>query len=210
LSGGARLAGERVATVLLIAVALLLGANSYVLVLRAPASDAGRLGTASSIPVVLPGQAAAEGTAVRPAHLDIPAIGVNADVVGLGLNPAGELEPPAAPSAVGWYAGGVAPGSAGAAVLVGHVDSKTGPAVFWRLRSLRAGDTVAVLDAAAQQHRFVVVKVEQYAKNAFPTALVYGPSARPALRLVTCGGSFDRTNGHYVDNVVVYADELPA
>jgi hypothetical protein len=90
-------------------------------------------------------------------------------------------------------------------VIVGHVDSKTGPAVFYRLRDLRRGDRIAVVGADGRTVTFVVQRLATYAKSGFPTAAVYGPTAGPALRLVTCGGEFDRSTGHYLSNTVVYA-----
>jgi sortase (surface protein transpeptidase) len=90
-------------------------------------------------------------------------------------------------------------------VIAGHVDSTTGPAVFYRLRELRPGQRIAVPRADGSVIQFAVTEVRQYAKDAFPTAEVYGPVPEPELRLVTCGGSFDRARGSYRDNVVVFA-----
>jgi sortase (surface protein transpeptidase) len=90
-------------------------------------------------------------------------------------------------------------------VILGHVDSKAGPAVFYRLRQLRRGDRVEVVRAGGSRITFVVDRIEQYDKRRFPTADVYYPTLRPMLRLVTCGGPFDQTSGHYTQNVIVFA-----
>jgi hypothetical protein len=105
----------------------------------------------------------------------------------------------------GWYAGGTRPGDPGSAVILGHVDSKRGPAVFFRLHELRKGDEIEVGRADGSSVRFVVQRTEQYPKDRFPTDDVYYPTLTPALRLVTCGGEFDATAGHYRSNVIVFA-----
>jgi sortase (surface protein transpeptidase) len=91
-------------------------------------------------------------------------------------------------------------------VIAGHVDSKTGPAVFYRLRDIKRGDAVVVERRDGSVARFVVSRVGHYPKTAFPAKQVYGSTGRPALRLITCSGDFDRSTGHYVDNTVVFAD----
>ena len=105
----------------------------------------------------------------------------------------------------GWYEGGTRPGDPGSAVILGHVDSTSGPAVFYRLRELRPGDRVEVVRAGGSRVAFTVDRVEQYPKRRFPTAEVYYPTLGPKLRLVTCGGAFDDATGHYTDNVIVFA-----
>jgi sortase (surface protein transpeptidase) len=140
-----------------------------------------------------------------PARVAIPAIGVDAAIVRLGVNPDGTLEVPASFGVAGWYKLGVRPGEPGPAVIVGHVDSTSGPAVFYRLGRLAPGVHVRVSWRRGSSVRFSVYAVREYAKSVFPTALVYGPTQRPELRLVTCGGPFDEQTGHYLDNVVVFA-----
>jgi hypothetical protein len=112
---------------------------------------------------------------------------------------------PADASVPGWYALGPWPGEPGAAVVVGHVDSAYGPAVFYRLGEVAPGSLVRIASADASAVEFRVYAVREYPKSAFPTTLVYGPTAVPELRLVTCGGQFDSASGHYLDNVVVFA-----
>jgi len=139
-----------------------------------------------------------------PTRVRIPAIRVDSTLETLGLDTKGALEAPRDFARAGWYAGGTAPGDVGPAVIAGHVDSHTGPAVFFRLYQLRKGDAVQV----ARGDRWVpfrVVAIDRYPKNAFPTAEVYGPTPDAELRLITCGGTFDRGRRSYIDNVIVYA-----
>lgn len=149
--------------------------------------------------------APADGAFGRPVRVVIPSIGVDARVVRLGLNPDGTLQVPANFDEAGWWSGGTVPGEPGPAVIVGHIDSKAGPAVFYRLRELRPGDVATVQGAGGSVAKFVVRHAEQVAKREFPTKRVYGGLPNAALRLITCGGAFDETSGHYVDNLVVYA-----
>jgi hypothetical protein len=141
----------------------------------------------------------------RPVAVVVPAIGLRARVVGVGLAADRSLHVPADGSQAGWWKGGARPGEAGPAVLVGHVDSKSGPAVFYRVGLLHRGDLVHVVGADGRVVRFRVRRVAHYAKRRFPTRRVYGPTRGPALRLITCSGQFDASTGHYLDNTVVYA-----
>jgi sortase (surface protein transpeptidase) len=140
-----------------------------------------------------------------PVHIAIPAIGVSAAVVRLGLNPDGSLQVPGDFDVTGWFAGGPAPGETGPAVIAGHIDSHRGPAVFFRLRDLKPGQEITVGRRDGSSVRFAVDGVAQYPKDAFPTRAVFGPSPDPLLRLITCGGDFDRSRRSYRDNVVVTA-----
>jgi hypothetical protein len=152
-----------------------------------------------------PAAALAEQDAAAPQRIEIPSIGVDAPVVPLGLEPSGVLEAPEGLAETGWWADGPEPGEAGPAVVAGHVDSRAGPAVFYRMGELRPGDPVDVVRADGSRVVFAVERLEQHPKADFPTEAVYGDTAGPALRLITCGGAFDRSTGHYVDNVIVYA-----
>ena len=144
---------------------------------------------------------------VRPVSMRIPSIDVpDVPLVELGKQADGSLEVPADPADPGWFSPGPAPGQFGPAVIAGHVDGGGGPGVFFRLGELRPGAQVEVTRDDGSLARFVVDKVERYAKDAFPTTAVYGDSThRSELRLITCGGAFDDGTGHYVDNVVAYA-----
>jgi sortase (surface protein transpeptidase) len=141
----------------------------------------------------------------RPVELSIPAIGVRTALVPLGLAADGTLAVPTSFSVAGWYELGPAPGDPGAAVVVGHVDSTSGPAVFYRLGDLAPGELVRVDREDGTDARFRVYAIREFAKSAFPTSLVYGQTQAPELRLITCGGPFDAETGHYMDNVVVFA-----
>jgi Sortase domain len=147
-----------------------------------------------------------------PVRLEIARIGVSAGMQRLGRAADGTVEVPEGPhkwDTAGWYAGGTRPGDPGSAVILGHVDSKRGPAVFFRLRELRRGDEIDVARADGSTIRFMVERVAQYDKQRFPTDEVYYPTLTPALRLVTCGGEFDATVGHYRSNVIVFATLKP-
>ncbi|MGI8982965.1 MAG: class F sortase [Acidimicrobiales bacterium] len=139
-----------------------------------------------------------------PVRVRIPAIGVDARMDGLGLNSDGSLEVPPYDRA-GWYQGGAKPGERGPAVIAAHVDSTTGPAVFYRLKRLGAGDEVTVDYDDGTAVDFVVRSAERFAKSAFPTERVYGATEESELRLITCGGSFDRRTHSYLENLVVWA-----
>ena len=162
--------------------------------------------TAPSDVVVAPApRPARRERAAIPVRVEIPSIGVRAPVIKLGLNPDRSLEVPTDFGDTGWWSGGARPGERGPAVIVGHVDSKTGPAIFYRLRELRRGDKIVVVGGDGSRVRFTVEGSEKYPKDDFPTARVYGRTDGPTLRLITCGGDFDSSTGHYVDNTVVYA-----
>ncbi|MFC1415729.1 class F sortase [Streptacidiphilus cavernicola] len=148
------------------------------------------------------------GTAAHPVEVSIPALKVHASTESLGLTATGALDVPANPDQVGWFDAGPVPGRAGPAVLVGHVDSSSGPAVFADLRLIRIGDIVVVTLSGGGTVRFQVTSVAHYPKDAFPTAAVYGARPDPELRLITCGGAF--TDQEYQDNVVVYARLAPS
>jgi sortase (surface protein transpeptidase) len=141
-----------------------------------------------------------------PVRLRIPAIDVSTPLVKLGRLADGSLEVPKDWDTAGWYDGGPRPGQPGPAVILGHVDSKTGPAVFYELRALRPGDTVRVGLANGRELVFRVQRVERYPKDRFPTEAVYFPTLNRELRLITCGGEFDYAARSYRDNIVVYAE----
>jgi len=142
-----------------------------------------------------------------PVSIRIPAIKVSADVINLGLNEDKTVEVPENPAEVGWYRKGPKPGQFGSAVMLGHLDSKTGPAVFYKLKGLKPGQKITVRRADDSVGHFEVLKVATYKNEDFPASKVYGGSADwPALNLVTCGGEYDRKAGGYQSNVVVYAE----
>lgn len=146
-----------------------------------------------------------DGQAAEPIRIRIPAIGVNARIGPLEVAPDGTLPPPASNDEAGWWRAGPEPGERGPAVIAGHVDSRTGPAVFHRLPQLDDGDEVLVDRADGSTAVFVVSTLERHEKEAFPTASVYGSAPGAELRLVTCGGEFDRAERSYLENVIVFA-----
>jgi len=146
------------------------------------------------------------GTAARstPVALRIPAIGVAVSLSALELNADGTVQVPTDFQQPGWFRPGPSPGQAGSAVILGHVDSYQGPAVFFRLRSLQAGDLVEVTLADGAVASFVVGTVATYPKDQFPARQVYGSHGYSGLQLVTCGGTFDSATRSYLSNVVAY------
>jgi len=159
-------------------------------------------------PIVAPPQSAAPTPVAAPVSLTIPLIGVQTQLITLGLTSTGALQVPSTTSVAGWYTGSPRPGAIGPAIIVGHIDSFTGPGVFYRLSELKAGDRVYVKRADGTLVEFRVTSVQTYLKDQFPTEDVYGPVPDPELRLITCGGAFDAATGHYLSNIVVYATEV--
>lgn len=145
----------------------------------------------------------------EPDAIDIPAIGVHSEMQQVGLTAEHTLEVPAPGpyyDHAAWYKHSVTPGAIGPSVIVGHVDSASGgPSVFFDLGKLRPGDEVLVTRRDGTVAIFEVDGVGQYSKDDFPTELVYGDTDHAALRLITCGGAFDRSERSYVDNIVVFA-----
>jgi sortase (surface protein transpeptidase) len=204
----------------LAAVAAFVAASGYLAVTEPRSEpDAGRL---SAVGATVPGPQAGpswnepapadakpfQATPARPrgapTRLRVPAIGVDTALESLHLGGDGALMPPEDFAKAGWYADGTAPGDQGPAVIAGHVDSRRGPAIFYRLRELRVGDGIEVVRGGVVV-RFIVVSTAWYPKRAFPTDEVYGPAPDPQLRLITCGGVFDHHLRSYTDNLVVYA-----
>jgi sortase (surface protein transpeptidase) len=145
---------------------------------------------------------------VTPVRLVVPGIGVDADVVELGLEEDGTMEVPTDFAQTGWFRPGPRPGRVGPAVIAGHVDDRSGPAVFFRLSELEAGDRIEVHGEGGELVVFEVTGSEQHPKDAFPTERVYRGTPGAELRLITCGGDFDRDVGSYRDNVIVYAERV--
>ncbi len=140
-----------------------------------------------------------------PVRLQIAAIGVDTTLMGLGLRKDGTMEVPPSGFPAGWFTGAPTPGELGPAIVAGHIDWN-GPGVFYNLANLRPGDLIAITRKDGSKPVFRVTRVSLFSKNHFPTALVYGNLDHPALRLITCGGSFNSVSGHYEDNIVAFAD----
>jgi len=150
-----------------------------------------------------------ERRAPRPTHIRIPAIGVSARIIRLGLAAGGTMQTPKSYSVTGWFAPGAEPGERGPAVIAGHVDSKTSPGVFYKLGDLRRGDSIAITRADHSVIHFKVQGLETWPKASFPTKRVFGRTRTATLRLITCSGPFNSSSGHYVDNTIVYAVHRP-
>ncbi len=145
-------------------------------------------------------------TRSAPVELRIPAIELRSSFEApLGLNEDQTIEVPDSYTKVGWYKNGPTPGENGPAVILGHVDSYQGPAIFWPLKGLNAGDTIEIDREDGTTVVFKVDEVITYSQHAFPTELVYGATDTPKLRLITCTGFFDKGQQQYSHNLVVYA-----
>lgn len=142
-----------------------------------------------------------------PSSVRVPRISVDSTLVSLGREPDGSVEVPADWQRAGWFTGSARPGQPGPAVILGHVDSRAGPAVFYRLHELQPGDEILIDRADGSTVRFTVDRVERHDKEDFPTQAVYYPTLEATLRLVTCGGVFERAERSYRDNVIVFATQ---
>jgi LPXTG-site transpeptidase (sortase) family protein len=167
--------------------------------------------SASASPGASPGPAAqSAGNQLprsEPLRLIIPEIYVDAPFTALAIGPQGQLEPPPADDVnlVGWYAKGASPGEPGTAIIAGHVDTATSPAVFAGLGELEKGDTFRVERADRRTATFLVDSVESFDKDDFPDQRVYGDTPQAEVRLITCAGDYDRRIKDYTENLVVFA-----
>jgi len=159
-------------------------------------------------PIVAAPQSPGPQPVSAPVSLTIPLIGVQTNLITLGLQSDGQLQVPSTTSVAGWYTGSPRPGSVGSSIIVGHIDNTSGPGVFYRLNTLTKGDKIYVKRADGTLAEFSVTSVQSYLKDHFPTEDVYGPVPDAELRLITCGGAFDLATGHYLSNIVVYATEV--
>ena len=191
-----RRAGARTALPALLLAGLLAG---VVACSAPPTTQADAAGLAGSATVRL-------AERLKPVALDVPAIGVHTTgLVDLGLTRTGALEVPKDAVTAGWYRLGPVPGERGPAVIAAHVNYAKVAGVFSRLHETAVGDTATVSRADGSTVRFTVYRVDRFPKNAFPSRDVYGNTAGPELRLVTCGGDFDQAAHSYRDNIVVFA-----
>ncbi|GJF28592.1 hypothetical protein KNE206_12920 [Kitasatospora sp. NE20-6] len=174
------------------------------------ANSSAAVASASPPPVVLPSPTGRTAPALprsRPARLRIPQLFVEAPFTDLGLTPDGALAAPSTTdrNLVGWWKDGPTPGERGPAVVAGHVDTTTGPAVFLMLHVLLPGSSVEITREDGTVAVFSVDSVQTFPKNAFPDRAVYGATSDAQLRLITCAGEYDRKTHDYSDNVVVFA-----
>lgn len=154
-----------------------------------------------------PGSPVVSKRAVSPVAISIPSIGVKTSVLQLGLTTTKALAVPPMDQAekAGWYVNSATPGETGSSIIVGHVDSDSGPAVFYHLSSVQPGALVDVLRSDGRTAAYSVTSVRTYAKAHFPTSTVYAPSAGASLRLITCSPPYDPAHGGYESNLVVFA-----
>jgi hypothetical protein len=193
----------------LVTLAVLAGAQPAAPAPRAPAAAvAATTPPAHEIPADAFQSARTYRPVATPVRLRIPALRVDTALQHLGLQPDGSVAVPTTPTVAGWYDRGPRPGQPGPAVILGHVDSHTGPGVFIDLARVRPGTVVRVDRADGSAVTFRVTQVTKVPKVRFPTDLVYAPTLDPTLRLVTCGGSFDHARGSYQDNVIAFADQV--
>ncbi|MFE3903616.1 class F sortase [Streptomyces sp. NPDC059153] len=175
----------------------------------APAAVPEILGSHAAPRPVTPSAPAAGPAMSRsvPTRLQIPSLAVKAPFTGLSIGADGRLNPPPPNDSnlVGWFKGGVTPGERGAAIVAGHVDTTTGPAVFLQLQFLKPGSTVDITRADGSVATFKVDSVETFSKAKFPDKRVYSDTSSAQLRLITCGGPYNRKAKHYEDNVVAFA-----
>jgi sortase (surface protein transpeptidase) len=198
-------------------------AGAAALLVGCAAQDSGSGATSASSPSSVSPPTAGSGTAppaqpvpavVDPASVpvpvavSVPALGLTEELVDLGVAADGTAEVPTDYDRVGWFTGGGRPGARGPTVLMGHVDSTDGPAVFFALRDLVAGDVVEVTVADGTTARYAVSGTSQVPKGQFPTAAVFGATADDVLHLITCTGAFDSGARSYTDNLVVTAERL--
>ena len=213
-SGARRSHGHRgLASVMLLAAVVLVLAGVTLALLpaasSAPSDDRPVVGVLPAVVVPEPVSVAEITPEAPPPHrVRVDRLGIESDLVGLKIQGDGTLEVPDDYDTAGWHRAGTAPGDVGPAVVVGHVDSHEGPAVFYRLRELQPGDRVTIDRVDGSVVVFEVYGQETVPKDAFPTERVYGPTDGPELRLVTCGGRFDEQARRYTDNVVVYATQV--
>ncbi len=150
-----------------------------------------------------------DGVGPRPARVLLGPIGLDAEVFPIGLDRNNALAVPRRADIAGWWSGGAVPGESGPTVIVGHFDSKVAAGVFERLPATKVGQSMVVVQSDGSKYLYRVSEVEKLKKSVFPTNKVYGATAESTLRLITCGGAFDRSTGHYVDNLIVYAELVP-
>jgi sortase (surface protein transpeptidase) len=188
----------------LAAVALVLSAREPADV-AAPASDTGQ--QAAQLPPAGSSAGPAAMAKSDPVSVDVPKIGVHSTLISLGLNADNTVQVPplSNPMQAGWYEYGPTPGELGPAVILGHIDGNKDKGVFYDLKKLAPGDDIAVARQDGTTAHFVVYKTDLVPKDAFQPDAVYGNTPGPELRLITCGGSFDRAAHNYLDNVIVYA-----
>lgn len=198
--------------VAIVAIAVLSGCSTPPAAEPAVAAPTGSSETDTAVDAVSPAVVGDQPVTPAPAapstpvRIEIDAIGVDSNLIGLGLQDDGTMEVPAGGFPGGWYTGSPTPGELGPSIVAGHVDWDGEPGVFFRLTELSPGDDIVVTRADSSVVTFEVTAKEQYRKTEFPTQSVYGDLDHAGLRLITCGGEFDSAATSYDDNVVIYAE----
>ncbi|WP_079073593.1 class F sortase [Streptomyces sp. Root1310] len=192
----------RAALVVPVALAVLTGCSSA----TGKTATAAAPGSSATAGASASGGAPRAGQPPAPAEVSIPSLGITGPLMELGLDTDGTVEVPPADKGMtaGWYTGGAVPGEPGAAVIIGHNDTRFGRAVFHDLHKITEGADITVTDTRGGTAHFSVTATESVSKGSFPTGKVYGPTKDRALRLITCDGDFD-AQGHPVNNLIVYA-----
>ncbi|MBH0164925.1 sortase [Fictibacillus sp. 7GRE50] len=148
----------------------------------------------------------AEMRGIVPVRIEIPAINVKAPIEQVGILENGQMGVPEDTNSVGWFEPGAKPGGRGSSVLAGHVDSKTGPAIFFDLKKLKQGDEIIITDKNGAALTFVVNKQKSYQRNSAPINEIFQTTSGQNLNLITCSGVFDRTEGTHEERLVVFAE----
>ena len=174
----------------------------------APTATVAPTPTVAPIPTVAPTVAAAP-RAGQPVRIQIPSIKVDAAIEYVGLTPDGNMDTPKNYDNTAWYEPGARPGDVGNAAIAGHVDSKTGKAVFWDLAKLKPGDEVFVVGDDGVTRRFVVAAIDSYGRTDAPLQQIFGPTSERHLNIITCDSTTPFADGHYASNVVVYTNYTP-
>ncbi|MDR3642830.1 MAG: sortase [Candidatus Doudnabacteria bacterium] len=143
-----------------------------------------------------------------PSLLSIPSLKLSAPFEPLGLNPDHTIAVPKNNMGVGWFVYGAKPGQNGAAIIVGHLDSASGPAIFASLQYIKPGDKIFITRADGSVVTYRVDSLAKFPQNRFPTQAIYGAISYPGLRIITCSGTWNKTSGHYSDNLVVFGTEI--
>lgn len=141
---------------------------------------------------------------IEPNRIEIPALDIDASIENVGLLEHGQMDEPSTMEDVAWYEGGYMPGEQGSSVIAGHVDSRTGPAVFSELEDLTQGDEIIITDEKGEEKVFVVQGSESYDRNDAPLQTIFGYSYRSQLNLITCTGEFNSEAGTHDERLVVY------
>jgi sortase (surface protein transpeptidase) len=143
-------------------------------------------------------------TAALPVRIQIPSIDLNTQLTQLAVNSTDQPSAPPNPWVPGWYPASPAPGDVGPAIIAGHLDTYTGPAIFWRLSQVQVGDTILISRADGTTITFDVYRIQAVSQQNFPSQEVYGPTPFPELRLLTCAGTWNSAIGKYSQNLVVF------